>query len=466
MPSNQFRFLLNSLILGLGLFWLVPTARAAVVWQQSVQISIGTGEQKITVFDGKFSGGTSVAAGDVDGDGLDEIIVGAGRGGGPHVEIYQSSGKKISSWFALDGQTKAGIFVAAGDLDGDGRAEIIIGPDNGYKPEIGIYDYHGQSIGALTAFEASYTGGVRVGVISAINGQAGKILAASGPGRDQEIRVFNWPSGRLEASWAPYGRDLAGNGLFVSGGWSEIFNQPVIVASPDHGRRPLVRVYGLSSRQLLAAWFAYSQSFKGGLTTAFRNDLVLTAPGVSGGPEIRQFTVRGHEAVSWLAGPANYRGGIRIAAYRRDGAITSLTVPVNQDPETAAAVGSKEIHIVLSKQELHLYQNGKLVSSRRVSTGKWSTPTPTGRYQTRNKTKVAYSRAYGLYMEYWMAITPDGKYGLHALPFWKLRGGGKYYEGASHIGTPVSHGCIRQTVAEAKSLFEWAPVGTPVTIIP
>jgi lipoprotein-anchoring transpeptidase ErfK/SrfK len=118
----------------------------------------------------------------------------------------------------------------------------------------------------------------------------------------------------------------------------------------------------------------------------------------------------------------------------------------------------------LSDQTLTMYKNNQPISTRRVSTGKWSTPTPIGTYKTRSKAAVAYSKPYKLYMEWWMAFTPDGKYGLHSLPYWKLKNGGKLYEGAAHIGTPVSHGCIRQTLVEAKSLYDWAPIGTPVII--
>jgi hypothetical protein len=65
-----------------------------------------------------------------------------------------------------------------------------------------------------------------------------------------------------------------------------------------------------------------------------------------------------------------------------------------------------------------------------------------------------------LYMPYWMAITPDGKYGIHELPEWP----GGYKEGANHLGRPVSHGCVRLGVGAAKTVYEWASEGTTVVV--
>jgi lipoprotein-anchoring transpeptidase ErfK/SrfK len=120
----------------------------------------------------------------------------------------------------------------------------------------------------------------------------------------------------------------------------------------------------------------------------------------------------------------------------------------------------KYIDINLSQQILSTFENGKLLDSYLISSGKAAMPTPPGNYKIENKTPRAWSKEYGLYMPYWNALVPDGKFGIHELPEWP----GGYKEGANHLGTPVSHGCVRLGVGPAKIVYDWADIGTPVII--
>src|SRR5262249_56026384 len=92
---------------------------------------------EVKVFDGRTgalisdffayasAGGVRVAAGDVDGDGRAEIIAGPAPGGAPQVRVFTGSGGLLSSFFAYDPAFLGGVYVAAGDIDGDGRADIV-----------------------------------------------------------------------------------------------------------------------------------------------------------------------------------------------------------------------------------------------------------------------------------------------------------------------------------------------------
>jgi hypothetical protein len=73
-------------------------------------------------YDERFRGGVDVAAGDLDGDGRDEVVTGAGVGGGPHVRTFSLAGAVKGGFFAFDSARRSGVDVAVGDLDGDGRA--------------------------------------------------------------------------------------------------------------------------------------------------------------------------------------------------------------------------------------------------------------------------------------------------------------------------------------------------------
>lgn len=119
----------------------------------------------------------------------------------------------------------------------------------------------------------------------------------------------------------------------------------------------------------------------------------------------------------------------------------------------------KYIEVNLAQQALYTIEGSNLVGQYRVSTGKWSMPTPQGEYTINNKNARAYSNKYNLYMPYWMAFI-GSEYGIHELPEWP--DGTK--EGESHLGTPVSHGCIRLGRGSAEAVYNWTDVGTPVYI--
>ncbi len=460
-----FSYVVSLLIAGMFCVLLLPSTAHAATYSRANELTVGSNTSgRLKLFDGKFHGGATVASGDVNGDGVDEFIVGAGKSGGPQVIVYNADGTKRSSFFALDKKMLGGIYVAAADLDGDSKAEILVSPQSGYKPEVAVYSAIGTKLFSFTPFESSFTGGVRIAATPMIDGWPSMIIVAAGSGRQQDVKVYKSNGTSLHWTFQPYGMNV-GNGLMVAAGISDTFRQPVVAVGSPLGKSSQVKIYGLDTKTLLASWRPFGEGMKSGSWLAMNRDVVFATPDTGGGPEVRRFDVRGNLLASFFAFEKTFRGGAFVAAPIVDGTVTSITTARALDNLDLVARSGKKIVISLSKQELRMYEHGQVISTRRVSTGKWSTPTPVGEFRTRNKIVTAYSKPYNLYMEYWMAFSADGSYGLHSLPYWKTKSGGKYYEGAAHIGTPVSHGCIRQTLAEAKSLFDWAPVGTPVVIV-
>ena len=119
----------------------------------------------------------------------------------------------------------------------------------------------------------------------------------------------------------------------------------------------------------------------------------------------------------------------------------------------------KYIDINISAQILSTFEDGKLLTTNMVSSGKRGMDTPKGNFNILTKRTRPFSKEHGLYMPWFMGFTTQG-HGIHELPEWP----GGYKEGAAHLGIPVSHGCVRLGVGPAKEIYDWAEVGTPIVI--
>jgi len=103
-----------------------------------------TGEElhRFAPFESTFTGGVYVAAGDLDGDGIAELVVTAGNGGGPRVQIYRGPDfEKIADFFGIDDPNfRGGARAAVGDITGDGIGDLTIAAGEGGGPRVSIYD--------------------------------------------------------------------------------------------------------------------------------------------------------------------------------------------------------------------------------------------------------------------------------------------------------------------------------------
>src|SRR5262249_25861678 len=138
-----------------------------------------------------FTGGVRVAAGDVDGDGKADIIAGAGPGALPQVTVYKGTNLAIlQSFYAFPIGFRGGVFLASADVNKDGKADIITGAGPGGLPQVTVYNgalagnilssfYDPRQLNLADPLILPLTS-VRVGA-TVVSGQA-QILTSPGPG--------------------------------------------------------------------------------------------------------------------------------------------------------------------------------------------------------------------------------------------------------------------------------------------
>jgi hypothetical protein len=290
-----------------------------------------------------FGGGVRVAVGDVNGDGADDVITGAGPGGGPHVRVFDGrTGAQlpgfIGSFMAYNPLFGGGVYVAAGDVNGDGAADVITGADAGGGPHVRVFDGRTGAqlagrIGSFFAYKAEFNAGVRVAA-GDVNGDGfADVITGMGPGygddsersgfsllAQPEVRVFSGPEAVTIRSFLPFESGYRGGVHLSVGHFDEDAKVEIIVGKAngdartdaafdrvhiDPFRRSEVSVFqdvGPGPLNLLKNFVAYPH-FPGSVRVAaidrvFRDfdpeddylgPALLTAPGRGGGPHVKLF---------------------------------------------------------------------------------------------------------------------------------------------------------------------------------
>lgn len=137
--------------------------------------------------------GSRVTTGDVDGDGIDEIITGSGLGQGAQVEVFSLSGAKIKSFNAgYEAGYSGGIDVAAGDVTGSNRDEIVVSRLGAGSPLVKVFDNTSNlQINSFYAHGGSHKTGVRVAVGNAFTVSPKEEIVTLPNGGNPKLKTFN-----------------------------------------------------------------------------------------------------------------------------------------------------------------------------------------------------------------------------------------------------------------------------------
>ncbi|MFH2105126.1 MAG: L,D-transpeptidase family protein [Parcubacteria group bacterium] len=238
------------------------------------------------VFHQDHKGGVDVATGDIDGDGIDELIVGQYMFGQAKVKVYRVDSEKtvLKEFLAFDEKFKGGVRVAAGDIDGDGIDEIITGTGGGGGPQVKAFEMDGREIMNFTAFHPDHRGGVDVAAGDVNADGRDEVVVAQNSFGQARVKTYQADTGQVLGEFLAYANDFQGGANVAVADIDNDYEDEIITGTGQRGG-PQVRAFEFWGKDLGVNFKAYAESFRGGIdVTAHDIDRgatkeIITSPG-------------------------------------------------------------------------------------------------------------------------------------------------------------------------------------------
>ncbi len=149
-----------------------------------------------------YAGVVAVAAGDVTGDGVPDVVAATASDAG-HVKVFDgATGSEVRSFLPFAGYA-GGLLIAAGDVDGDGRADVVVGTATGSSHVVAISGRTGAVLHSFLAFPG-YLGGVRVAAADVLGSGRADIVVTTNPGGNGHVKAFDGATGAEAVSFLGY----------------------------------------------------------------------------------------------------------------------------------------------------------------------------------------------------------------------------------------------------------------------
>ncbi|MFC1598155.1 L,D-transpeptidase [Patescibacteria group bacterium] len=454
--------------------WAAPNRAPEV---QVIDLETREVEREWRAFDEDYDGGIQVEVGDLGGDGVNEFIV-AQSGGEDAAGIIRTF-RVDNSPIAEVQLTKnlpenAELDIAVGDVDGDGADEIIATIPHATSSMVYILDgsleEDASTVGVFEAFP-EFSAGVTVATGNVLGDERDEIIVGTGPGPFPLVRIFNEDGVMQAPDISPFSEnDTYGlNVATANTGGGEYDDVLIGYMAAAETWVKSYQIDEVREYPVLAFFRAWSYEFKSGVQLggididADGTEEIAVTPAGDQRSEIKFFRGDGEEVTDvdtiWAFGE-DFRGGAHfsVANVDRDKAPEIIVSPRQQQQRGDTARAERYIEVNLSEQIEYVWEDGYLSNVFLVSTGLPGTPTPTGDFSV--MTKIANHLYEG--PGYYLPNTPWN------LRFHSLGAGRSYYLHSAYwhnnFGNQMSHGCINMRYNDAKWLFYWAEVGTPVWV--
>ncbi|MFC1687977.1 FG-GAP repeat domain-containing protein, partial [Patescibacteria group bacterium] len=277
--------------------------------------------------------GMETVTADIDGDGISEIITAPGSGAAPQVRVFDRNGNVLSQFFAFPSHLRDGVHVTAGDVNGDGKAEIIVAPKAGAAPQVRVFDGDGNVLTQGFVYNTTFRGGVELAVGDVDGDGIPEIVAAPESNGGPEVVIMDGENANIDNRFDAYASTLRGGFHLTTGDVNGDGSADVVIA-PKAGHAPQVAVYEADGTAVLR-FFAFADTFRGGVNVSVgdvdndgSNDIVVS-PQSSAGPQIRTFNNDGTVKAQFFSYASTLRGNFTsfVADLNGDGTTEIVTAP-------------------------------------------------------------------------------------------------------------------------------------------
>lgn len=283
----------------------------------------GTATQtRFNAFASTFRGGSRVAFGDIDADGEDEIITGAGPTGGPQIRVFEKDGTlRGIQFFAFHPSFRGGINIASGDVDGDGKDEIGVCQAHFGQAWCKVYRYNNDKtvVGEWIAFGSAEVGAsIAMGDVD--NDGKAEVIVGAGTGGGPQIRVFEANGSAKPIQFFAFHPNNR-SGVYVASGDTDGDGKAEITACQGPGDEAWCKVYRYNNEKTVIGNFrAFPAGVLSGATVAMGDidndgmDEIITGASQGGGPQVRAFERIGTpKSTNFFAYDTSFKGGIFVA---------------------------------------------------------------------------------------------------------------------------------------------------------
>jgi hypothetical protein len=268
-----------------------------------------------------YTGGVRVALGDVNGDGVDELITGTGVGGGPHIKVFNLQGGQpveVASFFAFEPTFMGGVNISTGDINGDGLADIIIGAGAGGGPRVKVFNgaanYFVNATTPLMDFfvyDPAFTGGVTVAAGNRDGYKGDEVITGAGFGGGPNIRSFN-QFGQMVDNFFAFSSAIT-SGIYVAAGYVDADAIADIIAGTGFGTPTQVAAFFSTGANPTAIPFV--PNFVGGARVGVAmnssgKQVFAAAAGPGGAPQVNIFNNSLDTTSAFIAIDSLFSGGL------------------------------------------------------------------------------------------------------------------------------------------------------------